>query len=208
MESTGGADVAHMMHANSHHPAHPEHPMRLSPVPTSTTDAKVVPLYNAVKQALGVVPNLMQVLGNSPAALQGYLSLNAALGSGVLPPAVRERLALVVAEANGCDYCLAAHTLLGKHAGLDAAESQRARLGTSQDAFAHAALTLGRAIVQARGKVADADIDAARKAGLDQAAIVEVVVHVALNVLTNYVNNVARTDLDFPAAPALAASAS
>ena len=122
--------------------------MRISAIPTSTTDAKVVPLYAAVKGALGMVPNLMQVLGNSPAALQGYLSLNGALGTGVLPAAVRERLALLVAEANGCDYCLAAHTLLGKHAGLDAAESQRARLGTSQDAFANAALVLGRAVVQ------------------------------------------------------------
>jgi AhpD family alkylhydroperoxidase len=181
--------------------------MRITAIPTSTTDAKVVPLYAAVKGALGMVPNLMQVLGNSPAALQGYLSLSGALGTGVLPAAVRERLALLVAEANGCDYCLAAHTLLGKLAGLDAAESQRARLGTSQDAFANAALALGRAVVQARGKISDADIAQARKAGLDQAAIVEVVAHVALNVLTNYVNNVAQTTIDFPAAPALATAA-
>ena len=132
--------------------------MRITAIPTTTTDAKVVPLYAAVKGALGMVPNLMQVLGNSPAALQGYLSLNGALGTGVLPAAVRERLALLVAEANSCDYCLAAHTLLGKHAGLDAAESQRARLGTSHDAFANATLVLGRAVVQARGKISDADI--------------------------------------------------
>jgi alkylhydroperoxidase family enzyme len=87
------------------------------------------------------------------------------------------------------------------------AESQRARLGTSQDAFANAALVLGRAVVLARGKVSDADIAEARKAGLDQAAIVEVVAHVALNVLTNYINNVAQTTIDFPAAPALSAAA-
>jgi alkylhydroperoxidase family enzyme len=80
-------------------------------------------------------------------------------------------------------------------------------LGTSQDAFAHAALTLGRAVVQSRGKVTDADLAAARQAGLDQSAIVEVVAHVALNVLTNYINNVAQTTVDFPAAPALAAAA-
>jgi uncharacterized peroxidase-related enzyme len=182
--------------------------MRLSPIPGTSTDAKVVPLYTAVKGALGMVPNLMQVLGNSPAALQGYLALNGALGAGVLPAQVRERLALMVAEANGCDYCLAAHSLLGKKAGLDAQEIQRARLGTAQDAFAHAALTLGRAVVQARGKVADADLAAARKAGLDEAAIVEVVAHVALNVLTNYINNVAQTTVDFPAAAPLTAAAS
>ncbi len=180
--------------------------MRISTVPTTTTDAKIVPLYAAVKGALGMVPNLMQVFGNSPAALQGYLSFNGALASGVLPGAVRERLALLVAETNGCEYCLAAHTLLGKGAGLDAAEAQRARLGTSQDAFAHAALILGRTVLTTHGKVADADLVEARKAGLDQAAIVEVVAHVALNVLTNYVNNLAQTTVDFPAAPALAAA--
>ena len=180
--------------------------MRITTIPTTTTDAKIVPLYTAVKGALGMVPNLMQVLGNSPAALQGYLSLNGALGGGVLPAQVRERLALMVAETNGCDYCLAAHSLLGKMAGLDPAESQRARLGTSQDAFANAALLLGRAVVQARGKISDADIAEARKAGLDSAAIVEVVAHVSLNILTNYINNVAQTTIDFPAAPALAAS--
>ncbi len=85
--------------------------MRITAIPTTTTVTKVVPLYAAVKGALGMVPNLMQVLGNSPAALQGYLSLNGALAGGVLPAAVRERLALLVAEANGCDYCLAAHSL-------------------------------------------------------------------------------------------------
>lgn len=182
--------------------------MRLTTIPVTSTDAKVVPLYTAVKGALGMVPNLMQVLGNSPAALQGYLSLNGALATGVLPAQVRERLALMVAEANGCEYCLAAHSLLGKNAGLAVPEIQRARLGTAQDAFAHAALTLGRAVVATQGKVTDADLAAARKAGLDEAAIVEVVAHVALNILTNYVNNLAQTTVDFPAAAPLTAAAS
>lgn len=182
--------------------------MRIPTIPTTTTDAKVVPLYAAVKGALGMVPNLMQVLGNSPAALNGYLSFSGALAAGVLPAAVRERIALLVAETNGCEYCLAAHSALGKRAGLDVAEAQRARLGTSQDAFSNAALALARRVLQERGKIDDADLAAARKAGLDQAAIVEVVAHVALNVLTNYTNNVAQTTVDFPAAPALVASAS
>jgi AhpD family alkylhydroperoxidase len=181
--------------------------MRLATIPATSTDAQVAPLYAAVKAALGVVPNLMQVVGNSPAALGGYLGLNGALAQGTLPAAVRERIALSVAELNGCEYCLAAHTLLGKHAGLDAAEIQRARLGTATDGYAAAAVQLARAVVQARGKVSDAELAAARRAGLDDAAIVEVVVNVALNVLTNYVNNAAQTTVDFPAAAPLASAA-
>jgi uncharacterized peroxidase-related enzyme len=182
--------------------------MRLSTIPTTTSDAQVAPLYAAVKSGLGMVPNLMQVLGSSPAALKGYLDLSGDLGKGRLPAAVRERVALAVAQANGCDYCLAAHTLLGAHAGLDAAEAQRARLGTAQDAFAAGAVALALAVVRTRGAVADADLAAARRAGLDDSAIVEVVAHVALNVLTNYLNNLAHTTIDFPAAPALAGAAS
>ncbi|MBA3938688.1 MAG: carboxymuconolactone decarboxylase family protein [Planctomycetes bacterium] len=179
--------------------------MRLTTIPTTTTNPAVTPLYAAVKSALGMVPNLMQVVGNSPAALEGYLGLNAALGKGKLPAAVRERIALVVAQDNRCDYCLAAHTLLGKGAGLAPDEIQRARLGTASDAYAAAAVTLARAVNAQRGHVSDAEVAAARSAGLDDGAIVEVVLNVALNVLTNSVNNLAQTTIDFPAAPALAA---
>ena len=157
------------------------------------------PLLDAVKRQLGVIPNLMKVVGHSPAALEGYLSLNGALAKGVLDAKLRERLALTVAEFNGCDYCLAAHTYLGKNvARLADAELDAARQGRSADAKAEAALHFAQRVTQQRGKVSDADIDTVRRAGFDDAAIMEIVVNVALNVLTNYVNNVARTDVDFP----------
>ena len=159
------------------------------------------PLLDAVKKQLGVIPNLMKVVGHSPAALEGYLSLNAALAKGVLNATLRERLALTVAEFNGCDYCLAAHTYLGKNvARLNDAELDAARQGRSTDAKAEAAMRFAQRVTQQRGEVSDADLDAARQAGFDNAAIIEIVVNVALNVLTNYVNNVARTDVDFPSA--------
>jgi uncharacterized peroxidase-related enzyme len=158
------------------------------------------PLLKAVKSQLGVVPNLFRVVGNSPAALEGYLALNAALGKGALDARTRERIALAVAEFNGCSYCLSAHSFLGKNkAGLDDAEIAANRDGHSQDAKAEAALRFALQVVQARGHVTDAELSDVRQAGYSDAEIVEIVLHVALNTLTNYVNEVAGTAIDFPA---------
>ncbi len=157
------------------------------------------PLLAAVQQQLGVTPNLMKLVGHSPAALEGYLSLNGALAKGKLNVQLRERIALAVAEYNGCDYCLSAHDYLGRNvAKLSDAELSAARDAHSQDARADAALRFARRVVETRGQVADADIATLRAAGFDEAGVIEIVVNVALNVLTNYVNNVARTDIDFP----------
>jgi uncharacterized peroxidase-related enzyme len=176
-------------------------------IPTAEqTPAASLPLLAAVHQQLGVVPNLMKMVGNSPAALEGYLSLNGALGKGVLSVALRERLALATAQFNGCDYCLAAHSYLGKNvAKLSAADIAAARVARSADAKADAALVFAQRVSTERGQVSDADLAAVRAAGYDDGAIVEIVLNVALNVLTNYINNVAQTDIDFPAAEQLAA---
>ncbi len=164
-------------------------------------------LLAAVQKQLGMVPNLMKLTGHSPAALEGYLSWSGALGKGVLNAALRERIALAVSAFNGCDYCLAAHSYLGANvAGLDPAELRAARQGHSEDAQAQAALQFALRVAASRGRVSDADIAALRLAGFNEAGVVEIVAHVALNVLTNYLNNVAQTDIDFPAAPALLAA--
>jgi len=157
------------------------------------------PLLAAVHQQLGVTPNLMKLVGHSPAALEGYLSLNGALAKGKLNVQLRERIALTVAEYNGCDYCLSAHDYLGRNvAKLSDAELTSARDGHSQDARADAALRFARRVTETRGQVSDGDIATLRAAGFDEAGVIEIVVNVALNVLTNYVNNVAKTDIDFP----------
>jgi len=158
------------------------------------------PLLDAVNKQLGVVPNLMKVLGNSPAALGGYLNLNGALAKGALGAKTGERIALAIAEINRCGYCLAAHTYLGKNlAKLDDAEIAANRNGTSTDAKADAAVRFAAKIALTRGHVADADVQAVKDAGFGSAEIMEIVVHVALNTLTNYVNEVAQTEVDFPA---------
>jgi uncharacterized peroxidase-related enzyme len=171
---------------------------RLNAVDYATSQGQVKQLLDAVKAKLGVVPNLMKTVAQSPAALAGYLGFNGALQEGSLSPKLREQIALEAAEYNGCEYCLSAHTLLGKHAGLTPEEISGARDGSSADAKTQAALTLVRQILKSRGRVADAEVAAARSAGFSEGDIAEIVGHVALNVFTNYFNNLAGTPVDFP----------
>ncbi|TSJ82563.1 carboxymuconolactone decarboxylase family protein, partial [Chitinimonas sp. BJB300] len=128
-----------------------------------------------------------------------YLSLNGALNKGKLDAALRERIALTVAEFNGCSYCLSAHTYLGLNVvKMTEAEIAAARDHHSSDAKTAAALHFAFRVASERGRVSDADLATLRHAGFDEAEVVEIVVVVALNVLTNYINNVAQTDIDFP----------
>ena len=171
---------------------------RLSIPTREDSPLKSMPLLDAVEKQLGVVPNLFRLVGNSPAALEGYLGLNGALGR-TLDAKTRERIALAIAEANGCDYCLSAHTYLGLNlAKIDDAEIALNRLGHSGDAKADAAIVFARKVLETRGRVSDADIASVRLAGFSEAQVIEIVASVALNVLTNYINNVTETEIDFP----------
>ena len=156
------------------------------------------PLLDAVAKQLGTVPNLFRLIGLSPAALEGYVGLNGAL-SKTLDVKTRERIALAVADTNGCDYCLSAHSYLGLNlAKLGQAEIDLNRAGQSSDPKAAAAVRFAAKVAQTRGQVSDTDLAAVRNAGYSDGEVVEIVAHVALNVLTNFVNNVAETDIDFP----------
>ncbi len=157
------------------------------------------PLLHAVHKQLGIVPNLMKLVGNSPAALEGYLSLNGALAQGVLPMVLREKIALTIAEFNGCEYCLAAHSYIASHlAHVSAPAIAAARDALSDDAKTQAALQFALAVAKQRGKVDAEELTHLHAAGFDDASIVEIVLNVALNMLTNYINNVALTEVDFP----------
>jgi uncharacterized peroxidase-related enzyme len=175
-------------------------------IPTrDTAPTAAQPLLDAVEAQLGVVPNLFRLVGNSPAALEGFLGLHGALGR-TLDLKTRNRIALATAEVNGCDYCLSAHTYLGANlAKLDEAEMAANRRGHSSDAKADAALVFARKVAESRGQVTDGDVAAVKLAGYTDAQIVEIVANVALNVLTNFMNNVADTDIDFPVVRAQAA---
>jgi len=161
-----------------------------------------------VNKALGTVPNLHRLVAASPAALEGYLGMNGALAKGALPAAIRERIALAVAQANGCDYCLSAHTYLGRNlAKLDDAEITANRNGASNDPTANAAVRFAAQLVSARGHVSRAEFEAVRAAGYTDAQIIEIVQNVALNIWTNYLNSALATVIDFPVVTASAANA-
>lgn len=167
----------------------------------AVADASVAsqPLLDAVQKQLGVVPNLMKLLAISPAALEGYLSLSGALAKGALDAKLRETIALTVSEINGCDYCLAAHAHIGRSiVKLTDDEIEQARAGRSADARVEAALRFARRVSDERGRVCDVDVAALRTAGFSDAEMVEIVLHVGKNLLSNYLNHVAQTDLDFP----------
>lgn len=175
----------------------------MSRIPTPATieaaPAAAQPLLEKVKGQLGVVPNMFRLIGNSPAALEGYLNLSGALSKGALAAPTRERIALAVAEMNGCSYCLSAHTYLGKNlAKLDDAEMTANRSASSNDPKAAAAVRFAVKVAQQRGHVSDEDFRAVKSAGYDDAEVIEIVLHVALNTWTNYLNVVAGTDVDFP----------
>lgn len=176
------------------------------PASVDTAPEAARPLLQAVQRQLGSVPNLFRLVANSPAALEGYLGMSGALAKGRLPAATRERIALAVAQINACGYCLAAHTYLGSHvAKLSDAEIAANRQGRSDDAQADAAVRFAARVATQRGHVSDADVAAVKAAGYDDGQIVEIVQHVALNTWTNYLNEVARTVVDFPEVQPLAA---
>ena len=171
------------------------------PVPASVDAAPEASRasLNAVQMKLGVVPNLFRLIATSPAALEAYLGIGKALSTATLDARTQERIAIVVAELNGCGYCLSAHSYLGRHvAKLDDAEMAANRRGASNDPRADAAVGFAAAIVRSHGHVSDAELAEVKAAGYGDAEIVEIVLTVALNTFTNYVNEVAQTEIDFP----------
>lgn len=168
--------------------------------PAATTPDRQA-LLDAIHQAFGATPAMFKTVAQSPAALKMMWSAFGALGGGVLPPKLGEQIAVAVADRNACEYCLAAHTALGRKAGASAAEMAAAQAGESTDPKTNAALRFALKLVEARGQVTDADVQALRAAGFDDEHIVEILAHVALNLFTNYVNVAFAVPVDFPAVP-------
>jgi uncharacterized peroxidase-related enzyme len=172
---------------------------RLTAVAPETATGKLQELFTAVEGKLGMVPNMMRTMGQSTALLEGYLNLSAALGKGSLGAATGTLLAIAVAEANQCGYCLAAHTYIGdKLVHINPPALDNARDGQSADAKTQAALRFAQTLVTKQGLVNDADVALVKAAGHTEGEVAEIVGHVAMNILTNYFNNTANTVVDFP----------
>jgi uncharacterized peroxidase-related enzyme len=159
---------------------------------------KAKDLLTAVHGKLGIVPNMTKVMANSPAVLESYLGFSGALGSGLLDAKTREQLALLTAQQNECDYCLSAHTAIGKMVGLTAEQVAHSRSGQGLDARTTAALAFATRVLKTRGDIQDADLAAVRHAGYNDGEVAEIIAHVALNVFTNYFNKAAEVEIDFP----------
>lgn len=156
-------------------------------------------VLDRIHGAFGAVPAMFQAVANSPAALRSMWGSFGALAGGSLPAKLGEQIAVAVADRNACEYCLAAHTALGRKAGATAEEMTAAQVGESADPATAAALRFALKLVEQRGRVDDADVQALRTAGYGDEAIVEILAHVALNLFTNYVNVAFAVPVDFPA---------
>lgn len=174
---------------------------RIQPLNPETVTGTAKPLLDAVKAKLGLVPNMMRTMATAPAVLESYLNFSGALAKGSLDGKTREAIALAIGQANKCQYCVSAHTLLGKKAGLTDNDVAAARTGEAGTPKLGAILRLARAINSKQGQIADADFAAARAAGVTDQEITEVVGSVALNVFTNYFNHVTDPQIDFPVVP-------
>jgi uncharacterized peroxidase-related enzyme len=171
---------------------------RLQVVDPSTAAGKVKDLLDAVKAKLGLVPNMTKVMANSPAVLEAYLGFNGALAAGHLDPKIREQIALLTAQQNHCDYCLSAHSVIGKMVGLKPEQIVASRQGNGGSEKATAALMFAKRVLDGKGQINESDLVAVRIAGFSDAEIAEIIAHVALNIFTNYFNVAAEVDIDFP----------
>lgn len=175
----------------------------MSRIPLVDSDAPAAShtLLQEIRGAFGTAPNMFKAVANSPAALAMMWAGFGALSGGRLGALLGEKIAVAVANRNTCEYCLAAHTVLGRNAGASGGQMEAAQIGRADDARTQAALDFALAVVEGRGKVDAGQIEALRKVGFDDGEIVELLAHVALNLFTNYVNLAFEVPLDFPAVP-------
>ncbi len=177
---------------------------RLPLVDPSQAEGKTQTLFDTVRARSGnKVPNMMRTMANSPAVLEAYLGFSGALEGGVLDKKLRQRIALLTSQTNNCHYCLAAHNMLGKFAGLDDNERMENRHGHSDDPKAEIALNFARLLIENHGTVGDDEVELVKDAGYSDAEIAEIIAHVALTIFTNYFNVATDAAVDFPPAPAL-----
>lgn len=167
-------------------------------IQSTAAPAASQPLLAQIHQAFGATPNMFKAVANSPAALQSMWAAFGALGKGTLGARLGEQIAVAIANRNRCEYCLAAHTVLGQKAGASAAEMSAAQAGHSDDARTAAALAFTLNVVEQRAQVSDDDVAQLRAAGFDDGQIVEILAHVALNLFTNYINVALDVPVDFP----------
>lgn len=172
---------------------------RINSIDPQTATGTAETLLQTVNSKMGMVPNMTRAMATAPAVLNAYLQLSGALQESSLDAQLREKLALVTAEANGCGYCLAAHSAVGKMVGLPESEITSSRRGTSNDARHQAALEFAQRFLDSKGAVSDNELAAVRAAGFSDGEIAEIAANVSASIFTNYFNRLVQPTLDFPA---------
>ena len=170
----------------------------LNPLKLSAASTEQQQLFASIEDAFGVVPNMFKTIGHSAAALESMWTSFGALGKGTLGGKLGEQIAVLVADINRCEYCLAAHTVLGQGAGASAEEMSEAQRGRASDARVQAALDFSKKLVLERGQVSAEDVREVKQAGFSDEAVAEILAHVALNIFTNYTNVAFAVEVDFP----------
>lgn len=174
--------------------------IQLNAIDPKKTTGNTKQLLDNIQSKMKNVPNVMRTMANSPAVLEGYLSFNDALSQGSLSEKLREQIAITVSEANGCEYCLSAHSSIAKNVGLNENDVRNAQLCKANDPKVEVALKFAYAIVAKRGEVSNSDIQSVKSAGYSEGEIAEIIANVSLNIFTNYFNHIAKTEIDFPKA--------
>lgn len=173
------------------------------PVQANAADPQVKELYQAIEGKMHMLPNIFKNMGNSATALKGFLDLSEAAGKTSLSSELKEKIALTVGQANSCQYCLSAHTMLAKFTGIPEMEVMQARKATATNPKDKAILTFAKSIVDKKGHIDKSELAGLKAAGVSDKEIVEIILVVMVNMFTNYFNLITGTEIDFPAAPAL-----
>ncbi|GJI97226.1 alkyl hydroperoxide reductase AhpD [Duganella caerulea] len=171
---------------------------RIATIENATANAEQKALLDAIQGQLGMVPNFLKVFANSPVALRAFLGLHGVANDGSLNALTRERIALAVAQQNSCEYCVSAHTAIGRKTGLSGDEMSAARIGTSADAQAAVAVKFAQSLMEKKGEISAVELAEIRNAGYSESDIVEIITHVAMNFLTNILAKASRVEIDFP----------
>lgn len=157
-------------------------------------------LLNQVQKKFGKTFNIFKMMANSSAVFKSYLDFSGALANGKLSAQNQERIALFVSQKNNCQYCLAAHSTIAKGAGLSEQEIMFARKGYSEEEKARTLLEFINAVYESKGSIDDASLNNIKQAGFSDEEILEATAAISLTFLTNLLNNVAQTQVDFPKA--------
>ena len=171
---------------------------RIAKIVPENASTELKPIYEHIQSHMGKIPNIFQHMGQSAPVLQAFLNLLDQTSNLSISPNIRTKIALITAETNKCHYCLSAHTAMAKLQAISDSDIAAARLAQTQDAKETALLKFAKTIVEKRGQLTDRDVEDAKKAGITDKEIVEIIFVVNINMFTNYFNHIVDTEIDFP----------